>query len=120
MLSFAVMAVVLATMCGVPVPANNGESEKYFATFGGYALPLRPVQQLSRAEAEARETYVVARYEASGRLVEMRKLSRGAVFFRHEYVYDDRGTLVRAIVTNQDGRSSVLERSRDGRMLPRQ
>ena len=102
---------------GVLSIAQEQLNEKYFGTFSGYTLPLKLKNNLSKSEIEARRAYLVAYYDASGRLHKVRKVLDGKTEFIHEYAYDAQSKLVEVIVTNHEGNISILKRTPDGRMV---
>lgn len=83
---------------------TGGGGTAYFLGFSGYALPLVPIDQVSKSEAEKHRSHLRAEYDAGGRLVRLEKRLDGEVFFRHEYFYFAAGALQEARVADRDGR----------------
>jgi hypothetical protein len=116
------MVMMVATM----IPAANFAKSKqphppgafYFGSFGGYQLPLRPVEEISREEAESRTTYCIVRFDSSGLVVQIAKYLDGAPFFRHEYKYDESGRLAESRVWNAEGNLTIQYFDADGRVRP--
>ncbi len=80
----------------------------YFLTYSGVRLPLRLVGPLGEHELGHRNTYIRARYDGEGRLIQCEKLVYGEVELTHRYRYDADGALRRAEITIDD-ECSVME-----------
>ncbi|NFV82308.1 DUF6156 family protein [Magnetospirillum aberrantis] len=81
---------------------------RYFVTYSGVKLPLRLVDPLESAELSHRNTYLRARFDQGGRLVECEKMVYGEIHLSHRYAYDEAGTLKRAEIV-MDDETTVLE-----------
>jgi hypothetical protein len=75
----------------------------YFESFRGYSLPLHPEGPIAEAEAKSRRAYIVAHYDADGRLVRIEKRLDGRVQWADTYEYHG-NKLVRRIGINWEGR----------------
>ncbi|MDZ5461564.1 DUF6156 family protein [Azohydromonas lata] len=73
-----------------------------FLTYSGIKLPLQLSQELDMASLRHRNTYFRAEYDAQGRMRRCDKMVYGEVEMRHDYRYNDDGTLREAIVTSSD------------------
>jgi YD repeat-containing protein len=94
------------------------QSQEYYATFGGYELPLRLQSRLTIEDAERLGTYYVAQRDEEGRLLKVTKFHDGETLFVHQYVYDAQGALTAATITNPDGKTSRLQRNAEGKLVP--
>ena len=79
-------------MAETPANSVNGKIV-YYASFAGYSLPLKPVEELSQEEAMSRNTHCVGFYDGSGKLYRFEKYLNGQLFFRHDYKYHDNGNI---------------------------
>jgi hypothetical protein len=120
---FVVTAVLASGACCMAPQDDRKEaaqSVEYFGGFTGYDLPIRLQHRITKAEAEKLRSYYVAEYDRAGRVAVVRKIVDGRIAFRHEYTYDAEGVLVEARISNDEGGTSVLRRSSDGRMIKEQ
>lgn len=86
---------------------NDLNGKIYYASFAGYSLPLKLVEEITEDEAFSRDaSYCVGTYE-KGVLIRVEKYFGGSLFFKHEYFYYDNGTLKESRTVNDDG----MERS---------
>jgi Family of unknown function (DUF6156)/RHS Repeat len=83
------------------------DAVEYYERWGGYDMPIRLINQITKEQAEAQaargEAYMIGHFDPQGRLVRAVKMLRGAVFFDQQYSYDPRGRLVRITITDADG-----------------
>jgi len=86
----------------------TGETQRYFLTYRGVALPLALTEEVDQAGVKNRGTYFRASYDARGRLVRCEKLVYSEVEMLHVYAYDDAGRLIQATVTTPDEDPQVL------------
>ena len=80
----------------------------YFATYSGVRLPLRLVTPIEPEALSNRNTFIRARFDAAGRLLECQKLVYGEVELTHRYEYGADGTLRQAEVTMLDEDTRIL------------
>jgi hypothetical protein len=66
---------------------------RYFLTYRGVKLPLTLAEELAPDAIRNRNTYFQAEYDDAGRLCWLEKLVYGEVEMRHDYVYDEAGSL---------------------------
>ena len=78
-------------------------STRYFKSFASYELPIRPVGEIGKKEAErlaeAGYAYYEAQYDESGTLARLAKHYAGQVVSRSEYFYTVEGTIERTVTT---------------------
>lgn len=95
---------------GCQAEMSNSKSDLsgkvYFASFSGYSIPLKLVNEITEDEATSRETYYVATYE-EGVLLCVEKYFQGYLFFKHEYFYRDNGALKENRIINNDGKKII-------------
>ena len=82
---------------------------RYFATYSGVRLPLRLVTPIEAAALSNRNTFIRARFDDAGRLLECEKLVYGEVELIHRYEYDADGVLRQAEITMLDEETRVLQ-----------
>lgn len=88
---------------------QDSESDwRYFATYSGVRLPLRLVTPIEAEALSNRNTFIRARFDAAGRLLECEKLVYGEVELTHRYQYDADGALRQAEVTMLDEDTRIL------------
>ena len=73
-----------------------------FLTYSGVKLPLQLSQELDTASLRHRNTYFRAEYDAQGRMCRCDKMVYGEVEMRHDYRYNDDGSLSEAVITSAD------------------
>lgn len=81
---------------------------RYFATYSGVRLPLRLVTPIDAAALTNRNTFIRARFDPAGRLLECEKVVYGEVELTHRYAYDASGALKQAEITMLDEETRVL------------
>lgn len=106
-IAVAIFMMAPAMGCAM-AETEKSSSTEYYQSFAGYNLPLKPVQKISKEEAEAAKTYCVAYFDG-GRMVRLVKMLDGSVFFEHTYAYYRDGKLMRAEVKNRDGAIKMHE-----------
>ncbi len=82
--------------------------ELYFLTYSGTGLPLKLVSKLDAEAIRNRNTYFSAIFDDSGRIFVCRKIVYGEVEFEHRYVYDERGSLTRAEITEDEETRTII------------
>lgn len=102
---------------GASAQPTGAEGAGYFLGFFGYALPLVPIDQVSKSEAEKHRSHLRAEYDAGGRLVRLEKRLDGELFFRHEYFYFAAGAIREARVWGRDGRLVIHKFDESGNRL---
>jgi len=60
-------------------------TERYFTTYSGIRLPLKPVGELQADEIENRNTFFVGYFDTHERLIELQKRVYGDIELRHRY-----------------------------------
>ena len=95
---------------------NNVSGKAYFATFSGYSIPLKLVDEITESDALSRDAYYVATYE-NGVLLGVEKYFRGRLFFKHEYFNHENGALKESRTVNEDGEKNVLLFDERGKMI---
>jgi hypothetical protein len=83
--------------------ANMGNGVLYFSSFTGKVLPYMPVQPIDENEAKKSLSYLMATYE-DGRLIELKKILNGKLFFTQKIVYGEDGTMSEAFLTIFDAK----------------
>jgi hypothetical protein len=81
---------------------TEDRSVRCFLTYSGIKLPLQLSQELDLASLRHRNTYFRAEYDAQGRMLRCDKMVYGEVEMRHDYRYNDDGSLREAVVTSAD------------------
>lgn len=94
-------------------------SVRYFGSFGGYDLPLKPVEPLSEREAKARKSYCIG-YFSREALIRFERYVDGKLFFRDEYEYAASGKLARRRMLNPDGVTKTGRFDENGKYHPDQ
>ena len=95
---------------------NDVNGKVYFASFSGYSIPLKLVDEITEDEAVSRDSYYVATYE-KGVLLGVEKYFQGSLFFKHEYFYYDDGTLKEKRGINVDGKETINLFDEKGKMI---
>lgn len=75
---------------------------RYFLTYRGVKLPLNLSEELAPEALRNRNTYFRAEFDEAGRVHWLEKLVYGEVEMRHDYVYDEAGTLREASIHMMD------------------
>jgi hypothetical protein len=94
---------------------NDVNGKAYFASFSGYSIPLKLVDEITEDEAASRDSYYVATYE-KGVLLGVEKYFQGNLFFKHEYFHRDNGVLKESRVINADGEKTINLFDEKGKM----
>ena len=77
----------------------------YYASFAGYGIPLKPVEEISEEEAFSRNTYCIGYYDSTNNnLIRFEKYLNGELFFRFEYEYYNNGNIKTSRSINPDGK----------------
>lgn len=82
---------------------------RYFLSYSGVGLPFNLITPLAEAEVANRNTYFIGHYDEAGRLTGFDKMVYGEVELAHRYDYTGDGRLARAVVTDIDGDSTVMD-----------
>jgi hypothetical protein len=80
----------------------NTTALRYFLTYRGVKLPLCLSEELMPEALTHRNTYFQAAFDAGGRVAWLEKMVYGEVEMRHDYRYDDQGTLREAVISMPD------------------
>jgi hypothetical protein len=73
-------------------------ARRFFATTSGVKLPLRLVSEIAVEAIKNRNTYFVAFFDASDRLLGFDKMVYGECVSTHRYDYARSGALSRAVI----------------------
>jgi hypothetical protein len=90
--------------------------EVYYGGWGGYGVPRVPQEPIAEAEALARDSYYVARYDGDGRLVNFQKFLHGERDWADEYAYWDNGKVKERVMRKADGSQDVQRFDARGRI----
>ncbi len=80
------------------------EYQEYYLSYSGVGLPLKMVGQLEKKELNNRNTFFGVCLDEVGRIHRVQKIVYGEVELDHLYGYSDKGKLIMAEVTGQDGK----------------
>ena len=87
----------------------NNLHKRYFGSYSGIKLPLKPVNPLSEDETDNRNTYFCGYYDEDGKMLVCEKWVYGEVEFSHIYEYHTSGKLKSAIIKMQGDEPERLE-----------
>jgi len=118
--------ISLALLCGVGLlvwlakrlraQTKTHDAIEYYRGWYGYHHPIylkdRITKEAADALAAAGKVYLIANFDADGRLTHVVKMLRGAVFFEFVYAYHASGKIKSVKATNSNG--VVTERDYDG------
>jgi len=96
------------------LPHTSMSTIRYFISYTGVKLPLRPVNEIHADETDNRNTFFRCTYDASGHLSILEKLVYGELEMKHEYAYHDNGSLKQATITDADEEVTELQFAEDG------
>ena len=87
------------------------EPIEYYERWGGYDMPIRLINRITKDEAEAARgnAYIIGYFDGQNRLTGAVKMLHGSVFFDQQYSYDPRGRLTRITTINPDGVTRVAD-----------
>ena len=107
---FVCFAILLISCfsCVVNSEMNKEMSDKkiYYANFSGYSIPLKLVEEISEEDALSKPAYYIG-YFQNNRLVRVEKFFNGDLFFQHDYVYQEDGSIKESKVINPDGEEKI-------------
>jgi hypothetical protein len=72
---------------------NSEITSAYYGSFGGYDIPLKPIEKIDKKEAFSRNTYCIAFFNNKGQIIRFEKYLNGRLFFQHNYKYHDNGKI---------------------------
>ncbi len=75
---------------------------RYFVSYSGIKLPLKLVNEITKASLTNRNTYYRGYFDAQDRLLICQKVVYGEVESEHQYQYHDCGALKHAQITEDD------------------
>lgn len=84
-------------------------TKRYFATYSGVKLPIKLSQPLEESAILNRNTYFIAYYDNTERMIGFQKMVYGEIEMQHYYSYDGSGKLFQAEITNADQEVTVIE-----------
>ena len=89
------------------------EPIEYYERWGGYDMPIRLINRITKDEAEAQaargNAYMIGYFDGQNRLTRAVKMLHGSVFFDQGYFYDPRGRLKRITTTNPEGVTRIAD-----------
>lgn len=91
-------------------------SHRYFTSYTGVCLPLKLTSELEADGLDNRITYFVGYYDAVDRLIKIEKRVYGEIEFTHQYEYDDKDLIKKAVVTEENEDSYTLLFEQNGQM----
>ena len=90
-----------------------GKHVRYFKSWASYELPIRPVDEISKKEAEElskQYAYYEARYDSAGKLTSFKKHLNSEIIREIEYFYDPNDIVVKCETTNpSDPNTGMME-----------
>ena len=95
---------------------TNRKDVVYYASFAGYNIPLKPIQEISEAEAKSMLSYCIGYYK-DGELYRFEKYYQGKLFFRHEYSYYENGNIKENRGIGPDGVVKIITYDKKGNTL---
>lgn len=84
-------------------------TKRYFATYSGVKLPIKLSQPLEESAILNRNTYFIAYYDNTERMIGFQKMVYGEIEMQHYYSYDGSGKLFQAEITNADQEVTIVE-----------
>jgi hypothetical protein len=84
-------------------------TKRYFATYSGVKLPIKLSQPLEESSILNRNTYFIAYYDNTERMVGFQKMVYGEMEMQHYYSYDGTAKLIQAEITDADQEVTILE-----------
>ncbi len=112
------VAGLVVACLAVPVAAADAEADEYYGWAGLKRIPVVLEHKIERSEALTRRVYYVAKRDARGMLIHVRKMLDGKVFFTHEYTYGADGKTTEDRLTRQDGTVRIWRRRSTGEWGP--
>lgn len=93
---------------------ESQSSCRYFVSYSGVKLPLKPCQPLEEESLSNRNTFFQAWFDGQDRITVIRKMVYGEVEMEHHYSYYADGKLEWAEVTDADGNVTVVSFDESG------
>lgn len=81
---------------------------RYFISYSGVKLPLKLVNEIPVSSLTNRNTFYRGHFDAAERLLLCQKMVYGEMESEHRYVYDDKGVLKQALITEEDEVREIL------------
>ncbi len=83
------------------------EKELYYAGFSGYSIPLKLVEEISKEDALTRSGAYYIGYYQEDKLMRVEKFFNGDLFFQHNYIYYEDGSIKESRIINRDGEEKI-------------
>lgn len=111
-ISFIIVFLFIDTGC-----TEEMKNIKYYSSFSGYNIPLKPVEEISKDKASSANSFCIGYYDDSGELVRLEKWINNQLFFKHEYEYHINGRISVSRVLNSEGVITVQFFNEKGKLL---
>jgi antitoxin component YwqK of YwqJK toxin-antitoxin module len=116
-LSFFCFFLLVVPSCN-PQERYRPGGPYYYGGFANYKIPFQPIEELTLDETKLRESYYVAYFDNSGKIVSFTKYLKGEPEFSDKYTYTSTGSLERREMTKYTAKEVVIQfYDRKGKMI---